>query len=169
MSVDLWDSARLFGLLNMGLTDGYIGTFQEKYVYNFWRPVTAIQRAAEDGNRGTSPDPLWQPLLTTPPIPDHDSGHSVEGGVGGDDHAACVRHRQSPLRVCSLTLPAGQTCDDPSPLMRSFNRLSDAAAENGESRILVGFHFRHAVIDGIAHGNKIGNWAASLFMKPIDQ
>ena len=50
--LDLWDSARLFGLLNMGMTDGYIGTFQEKYVYNFWRPVTAIHEAATDGNTG---------------------------------------------------------------------------------------------------------------------
>ena len=40
--LDSWETARLFGLLNMGMTDGYIGTFQEKYTYNFWRPVTAI-------------------------------------------------------------------------------------------------------------------------------
>ena len=52
--------------------------------------------------------------------------------------------------------------------MRHFTRISDAADENGESRILVGFHFRHAVIDGIAHGNKIGNWTVSHFMQPVD-
>ena len=27
---------------------------------------------------------LWQPLVGTPPIPDHDSGHSVEGGVAAE-------------------------------------------------------------------------------------
>ncbi len=168
-SVDLWDSARLFALLNMGLTDGYIGSFQEKYVYNFWRPVTAIQRAAEDDNPATSPDPLWQPLLATPPIPDHDSAHSVEGAVAATIMQRVFGTDRVSFAVCSLTLPAGQTCDDPSPVMRSFDRLSDAAAENGESRVLVGFHFRHAVTDGIAHGKKIGNRAASQFLEPIDQ
>ena len=57
--LDDWETARLFGLLNMGMVDGYIGTFAEKYDYNFWRPVTAIHRAAEDGNPLTSPDPNW--------------------------------------------------------------------------------------------------------------
>ena len=41
--LDLWEKARLFGLLNMALADGYIGSFETKYHYNFWRPVTAIQ------------------------------------------------------------------------------------------------------------------------------
>ena len=49
--LDMWESARLFGLLNMGMTDGYIGTFEEKYVYNFWRPVTAIHDAADGRQR----------------------------------------------------------------------------------------------------------------------
>ena len=42
--LDLWENARLFGLLNMALADGYIGSFDTKYHgYNYWRPVTAIQ------------------------------------------------------------------------------------------------------------------------------
>lgn len=162
-----WESARLFGLLNMGLVDGYIGTFQEKYAYNFWRPVTAIHRAAEDGNRQTSPDPSWQPLVTTPPIPEHDSGHAVEGAVAATIMRRVFRTDRISFEVCSLTLPAGQTCDDPSPVLRSFERLSDAVAENGESRVLVGFHFRHAVTDGVAHGRHIGNWTVARFMPPV--
>jgi len=166
--LDTWESARLFALLNIGMTDGYIGTFQEKYEYNFWRPVTAIHEAATDGNRRTAPDPNWQPLVTTPPIPDHDSGHAVEGGV-----AAAILRRvfgtdRIEFDVCSLTLDAGQTCDDTSPVLRHFTRISDAAAENGESRILVGFHFRHAVVDGIAHGKHIGTWTVRTVMRPVD-
>ena len=159
--------ARLFGLLNIAMVDGYIGTFEEKYSYNFWRPVTAIHRAAEDGNARTSPDPTWQPLVTTPPIPDHDSGHSVEGGVAAEVMRRVLGTDRVSFTVCSLTLPPGQTCDDPTPVTRSFDRLYDAAAENGESRILVGFHFRHAVIDGLAHGRKIGSWAVRNFMEPV--
>ncbi len=41
--LDSWENARLFGLLNMALTDGYIGTWDTKYHYRFWRPITAIR------------------------------------------------------------------------------------------------------------------------------
>ena len=167
--VDLWDSARLYGLLNMAMTDGYIGTFEQKYDYNFWRPVTAIHLAADDGNPATEPDADWQPLVTTPPIPDHDSGHAVEGAVAARVMRRVFGTDRIEFEVCSLTLPAGQTCADASPVTHSFSRLSDAAGENGESRVLVGFHFRHAVVDGIAHGTKIGTWTVSHFMKPVDE
>ena len=157
--LDMWDSARLFGLLNMGMTDGYIGTFQEKYVYNFWRPVTAIHEAATDGNDRTAPDPDWQPLVhdTADPRP----RLRVTASRAAWRRRSCARCSGTDkvtFDVCSLTLDAGQTCDDVSPVMRHFTRISDAADENGESRILVGFHFRHAVVDGIAHGKHIGNW-----------
>jgi hypothetical protein len=166
--IDAWEAARLFGLLNMGLTDGYIGTFQQKYTYNFWRPVTAIHRAGEDGNDRTAPDPTWAPLVTTPPIPDHDSGHAVEGSVAARIMRSVFGTDRVRFEVCSLTLPAGQTCDDPNPITRSFSRLSAAAAENGESRILVGFHFRHAVADGMTHGRHIADWTVSHYLRPVD-
>ena len=52
--LDLWENARLFGLLNMALADGYVATFDTKYkAYNYWRPVTAIRNAATDGNPRT--------------------------------------------------------------------------------------------------------------------
>ena len=79
--LDLWENARLFGLLNMALADGYVGTFEFKYELNFWRPVTAIRAADTDGNPNTDVNANWSPLVTTPPIPEHDSGHSVEGGA----------------------------------------------------------------------------------------
>jgi hypothetical protein len=33
--LDLWDNARMFGLLNMALADGYIGSWETKYHYNY--------------------------------------------------------------------------------------------------------------------------------------
>ena len=68
--------------------------------------------------------------------------------------------------VCSITLPdPDQRCGGSSQVLRHFSRLSQAAAENGESRILVGYHFRKAVKDGIVHGTKIGDRAVSLFLR----
>ena len=166
--LDLWENARLFGLLNMALADGYIGSFDTKYHrYNYWRPVTAIQLADTDGNPNTSADPTWTPLVPTPPIPDYDSAHSVEGGAAsqvlkrffGTDHIG--------FTTCSLTLPAGSTCDDAAPVLRSYTSFSQAREENGRSRILVGFHFRKAVDEGIDHGRKIGNRAVNRFLRPV--
>ena len=108
--LDAWENARLFGLLNLALADGYISSFEAKRHFNFWRPVTAIQLADSDGNAKTIGVANWTPLAPTPPITDHDSGHSVQGGAAaevlkrffGTDHVS--------FSTCSLTLPES-TCD----------------------------------------------------------
>ena len=48
--LDLWENARLFGLLNLAMADGYIASWEAKYHYNFWRPITAIRLGDTDGN-----------------------------------------------------------------------------------------------------------------------
>jgi hypothetical protein len=164
--LDPWAEARLFGLLNMSLADGYIGSFETKYLYNYWRPVTAIREAATDGNPSTSADPTWTPLVPTPPIPDHDSAHSVIGGAAAEVLRRFFGTDRIGFATCSLTLPSGSTCTDPSPATRSYHSFSEAADENGLSRILVGFHFRNAVEDGIEHGRRIGGHAVDRFLRP---
>ena len=66
------------------MADGYIGSWDTKYHYNFWRPVTAIHTADTDGNPDTVGDPTWTPLQLTYPIPDYDSGHTVQGGAAAE-------------------------------------------------------------------------------------
>jgi hypothetical protein len=56
----LRENTRLFGLLNMAMADVYIGTFEAKYHYNYWRPVSAIQLADTDDNPYTIADPAWE-------------------------------------------------------------------------------------------------------------
>lgn len=157
-SLGLWRSARLFGLVNIAMADGYIASFDRKYDDPYWRPVTAIRDAGHDGNRRTRPDPDWTPLLVTPPIPDHDSAHAVEGGA-----AAMVLRRffgtdEMRFTVCSRSVEEGRRCTDPSPLRRRFDSLRAAARENAVSRVLVGFHFPHAARAGLQHGQRIGSW-----------
>jgi hypothetical protein len=53
--LDPWAQARLFALLNMSLADGYVSSFETKYHYDYWRPVTAIRAADTDGNRAPAP------------------------------------------------------------------------------------------------------------------
>ena len=165
--LDPWAQARLFALLNMSLADGYVSSFETKYHYDYWRPVTAIRAADTDGNPRTSADPTWTPLVTTPPIPDYDSAHAVQGGAGATVLKRFFGTDRIGFSTCSLTLPAGGRCTDPSPITRSYASFSAAAAENGISRILVGFHFRKAVGEGIEHGNRIGDLAVDRFLRPV--
>jgi hypothetical protein len=165
--LDAWENARLFALLNMALSDGYVGSFHTKYDKNFWRPVTAIQHADTDGNPATTPDPTWTPLVTTPPIPDFDSAHSVEGGAAAAVMAAFFGTDDIAFDACSLTLPAGGTCADESPVLRSYDSFSAASKENGVSRIYVGFHFRDAVTTGIRHGERIGRFVVHTQLRPV--
>ena len=166
--LDQWESARLFGLLNLALADGYIGSFDTKFAaYGFWRPVTAIRLADTDGNPDTVADPNWTPLDPTPPVPDHDSGHSTEGGAATQVLQRFFGGDRVRFEVCSYTLPPGSRCDDPTPVYRSYSSFSQAREENGLSRVLVGYHFPKAVKDGINHGRKIGDEAVDRFLRPV--
>jgi PAP2 superfamily len=163
----LWENARLFGLLNMALGDGYIAMVSTKNHYNYWRPVTAIQNGDTDGNPGTTGDPTWTPLRGTPPDQDYASGHSIEGGAGAEVLMRYFGNDQMTFQDCSASLPTGSTCADPSPVMRTFTTFTQAANENALSRILIGFHFRKSVEEGTAYGRKIGKRAVDLYLKPV--
>jgi hypothetical protein len=148
-NLDLWDSARLFALVNVAMADGYIAGWEWKLAHDFWRPVTAIRLAADDGNRGTAPDAGWTSFLPTPPIQDHPSTHSVLGAA-----AAFV------LADVLGSDAVGFTMWSPSALAdapaRSFKSFTAAAQENAESRIKAGLHFRFATEAGLELGRKIG-------------
>jgi hypothetical protein len=165
--LDLWENARLFGLLNLALADGYIAMVDSKNHYNYWRPVTAIQTADTDGNPDTAVDEYWTPLRVTPPDQDYVSGHSIEGGAGAEVLKQFFGTDQISFQDCSMTLPAGSTCSDATPVSRSYSSFSEAAVENAYSRILIGFHFRKSVEEGIEYGRKIGKRAVNLYLKPV--
>jgi len=165
--LDTWESARLFGLLNLAMADGYISSFETKNHHNFWRPVTAIHEGDNDGNRQTAGDATWTPLVGTPPIPDHDSAHAVEGAAAARVLQRFFGTDEIAFQTCSLTLPAAEACGGPSQVLRTFSSFNEAAEENGESRVLVGFHFRHAVDEGLEHGRHIANRAYSRVFRPL--
>jgi hypothetical protein len=148
--LDEWEAARAFALLHFAMADGFIAGFEAKYRYRFWRPLTAIHAAATDGNARTHADPAWQPLLATPPVPDHPSTHTVLGWAAAEvlielfgDHAS--------YSVTSATLPG---------VTRHYRGFSQAAEENGMSRLYAGIHFRHAVRVGRDHGRRVGQTVA---------
>jgi hypothetical protein len=164
--LDLWENARLFGLLNVALADGYIAMVSTKNHYNYWRPVTAIHEGETDGNPATIGDPTWTPLRPTPPDQDYASGHSIEGGAGAEVLKRFFGTDRVNFQDCSASLPT-RTCSDPSPILRSYSSFSQAATENALSRILIGFHFRKSVEEGTAYGRDIGRRAVNLYFRPV--
>jgi hypothetical protein len=161
-----WQNARFFALLNMALADGYISMCATKNHYSYWRPVTAIRAGETDGNPDTAGDPAWTPLRTTPANQDYASGHSIEGGVGAEVLKQVFGNDGISFRDCGVKLPAGSACGDPSPVLRSYSSFSQAATENALSRILIGFHFRKSIEEGTAYGRKIGERAATNYLRP---
>jgi hypothetical protein len=154
--LDPWEAARTFALMHFAMADGFIAGFEAKYRFRFWRPVTAIHNAAADHNPLTSPDPSWQPFLITPPVPDYPSTHTVLGWAAAEVLIEILGDRQR-FTATSLTLPG---------VTRTFKRVSDAAEENGLSRLYAGIHFRHAVSAGRRQGRSIGQAVAEA-LKPI--
>jgi membrane-associated phospholipid phosphatase len=145
-NVELWKSARILALANFAIADAYIAGFEVKYDYRFWRPITAIRAAASDGNRLTMPDETWTPLLVTPPVPDYPSTHTVAGAAA----TGVLVHFLGDLVRFSTTSSTAPG------VTRNFRGFSQAAVENGASRVYAGIHFGLAVADGYEQGIRIG-------------
>ena len=104
--------------------------------------------------------------MPTGATPSYDSGHSIEGAVAAGVMASVLGTDHLTFDACSFTLPTG-ACDSAVPTTRHFTSLSQAANENGESRILVGYHFRDDVAEGLKHGGRIANLAVGHFLRPV--
>jgi hypothetical protein len=157
---DLWERARLFALLNAAMADAYIAGWDSKLHYNFWRPVTAIRLAADDGNPGTAPDAGWTSLLPTPPIQDHPSTHSALGAAAAAVLAASFKRDALAFSFSSPSALPGHA-------ERSFKSFSAAALENADSRVRAGLHFRFAANEGLALGRKVGAFAVAQLLTPL--
>lgn len=155
--MSLVETARLFGALNVAMADSAVACWDSKFRFVLWRPVTAIQQAAADGNDQTAADATWSPLLVTPPHPEYPSGHSTVSGAAahvlesffGDDVAFTV---ESP--------------DVPGSVPRSFASFSSALAEIHNARVFGGIHFRTACQLGSKLGVDVANWVLSHAMTP---
>lgn len=165
--LDPWENARLFALLNMALADGYIAVIESKYRIGYWRPETAIRLADGDGNPWTQADPDWVALgAPVPPFPDHESGHSVEGGAAAEVFRRLFGTDNVAFDACSVMLPGDLACGGAHEVRRQYSSFSQAAQENADSRVLVGYHFRNAVEEGVKRGRKIGAHAVKNYLRP---
>jgi hypothetical protein len=156
--LDTWETARLFALVNLALADGYIASFESKYYYNFWRPITAIREGYMDGNPETSAEPEWNSYLISPPIPDWPSAHATVGAAAAQVLAGALGTDSIAFSMTSGPPYAGT--------QRWFYSFSQAALENANSRALAGIHFREACVAGLRQGEAVGAWIFANFLRP---
>jgi membrane-associated phospholipid phosphatase len=151
-------NARLFALVDLSMADAGISAWDAKFNYNFWRPVTAIQQGNSDGNPDTVGDPNWLPLGApgddirpnfTPPFPAYISGHATFGGALFQTLTDFYGTDQVSFNLTSDELPG---------VVRHYTSFSQAAQENGQSRIYLGIHWQFDKTNGIAVGDAIGNY-----------
>ena len=143
------ESARLFVLLNLALADTGSATWDAKYHYNAWRPVTAIPRADETKNTALKSDKDWLSLLNTPAHPEYPSGHSAFSGAATSILTHFFGTDALTFDVRSETLPDQH---------RQFESLKSCAEECGNSRIYGGIHFRFSCADGLSLGSRVGDF-----------
>jgi len=145
----LEENARLFALLNIAMADAAICSWDAKYTFHFWRPVTAIAFAEPELN--------WMSFIVTPPFPDYTSGHSTFSAAAATVLPLFYGTEDLPFTVGSDFLP---------DVYRSFPTCFDAAEEAAVSRIYGGIHFRSASEDGLQAGTSIGEWTVTHYLLP---
>jgi hypothetical protein len=151
----LAQNARLFALISMAQADGAIACWEVKFQYNFWRPVTAIQRADEDNNPLTEADPNWAQLLPSPPFPSYTSGHSTFSKAS----AQVLTHFYGTDAITFST-----TGDATPGVVRTFRSLAACADEVGMSRVYGGFHYMFDNEAGKLCGQQIGDYISANYL-----
>jgi len=145
----LSENARAFALLDMAISDGLVSSFETKYHYVFWRPITAIRAGATDGNPNTDPDPAWTPLITTPCFPSYPSAHAsgsyaartIAGRIfGNGGHDITLSHPGIP----DVTL--------------HYTRFSQMTHDIDDARVYGGIHFRFDQEAGALMGRGVGSY-----------
>ena len=132
------ESARIYTLLSIGLFEGFLSCWTDKYHYNTIRPETYINKLIS---------PKWKPYIETPPFPEYPSGHSVISS--------------SAATILTAVVPQPYAFTDSSEMYinlppRRFNSFRQASDEASISRFYGGIHFMEALNNGIDQGKNVG-------------
>lgn len=130
-------AAELFAMVAIGLYEGFISCWNEKYQSNAVRPETYIHRLI---------DPKWMPLIETPPFPEYTSGHSVISSSAAAmlTHYLPKPHRFTDSTQLYLSLPP-----------RSFNSYTEASEQASVSRFYGGIHYMPSLDNGLEQGRRV--------------
>ena len=153
------DNSRLFALVAMSMADTIIGVWDAKFHYNYWRPITAIQNGAVDGNPDTVGDATWESLIINPAYPDYTSGAN---GVSSSAMYSMEHFFETDSMEFSMTSTNATAIQNP----RNFTSFSQAIQEVVDGRILLGIHFRFADEAARDLGKGVAKWGFQNYLRP---
>ncbi len=157
---DPGDKARLLALAAFAAADSQITVYDSKYHFNLWRPVTAIREGDADGNARTVGDPLWEPLVVTPPYQDYTSGANCLAGAITTVLQLYFGTDEFEYQV--FTSSALATINP-----RNYTSFSQAQREMVDVRVWQGIHFRFADEIGMRQGRRVGHWTFHKALQPV--
>jgi len=149
-------AARMFAAIDMTVADTIISVWHAKYLYGFWRPITAINLGDKDGNDDTAVDTTWTPLIATPAYPDYVSGYNAYTAAfsAGLEELFGTRHLH--LTLISSAVPDVRTYDSGAQLR------SDVV----DARVWLGIHFRFADTAARQMGVSLAQWTLDRYFQP---
>lgn len=135
LATNVLESAKLYAQINYALANAAIASWDSKYAYNSWRPVTAIRREGVWAKSGTVyTNSTWDPLLIpTPNHQDYLSTHATFGGAA----AAVIRAWNKGDKI-DIQLSSNVTLDNVGVITRRYTSLRQAVIDNGDSRVFGG-------------------------------
>ncbi len=124
---------------SIGIFEGFISCWDEKFRSNVVRPETVINQNIDED---------WKPLLQTPPFPEYTSGHSVVSTCSATILASIFGENFSFIDDTELQfgLP-----------IRKYKSFDAASKEASMSRFYGGIHYKVAIDNGIVQGKKVGD------------
>ena len=166
------DTARLLALANLAAADAGIGIWDSKIHYNVWRPITAIHQGDADGNDKTAGDTSWIPFISSahfpagsqgPPYPDYLSGANGLTGAYTAMLQLFFKTDNLPFEIYKASPATVAICTNP----RLYRRLSEAAQEVVDARVLLGIHFRFADTGARTLGTRVAWHTFTNALRPI--
>ena len=158
LHLDISETARFFAQVYVTSSDSFVGCWDSKYHFNFWRPITAIQHADIDGNDATQQDAVWRPQIVTPGHPEWPSAH----GCTTSAYAHAIAEFFGTKR-----LPGGIDLTGGTPNTRHFDSTDQIIREIVDARVYNGVHYRTSVIQGSILGHKVAQWVARYYFQPV--
>ncbi len=137
------DTARVYALLNMSVHDAILVSFNGKFLYGLWRPVTAIREAERDGNPATEAELTWLPLLGTPPYPTYPGNQACIAASSARTLERVFGRNDVPF---SVTWTGTGGAPD---ITRPFNGFRELADQEARSRVYGGIHFEFDTLASI--------------------
>ena len=155
------DSARFLAMVHTAASDAVIAGFEAKYFHRFWRPRTAIPRAADDGNPATDADPSWIPELTVN-HPEYPSAHAFWSTAVTDTVAEFFGTDK-----VTWTLETPQSAvPQVVQTTRTYQNVKQIMREIDNARVWAGLHWRSSMRDGGKIGRQVSKHVTRNFFRP---